>query len=66
MLGEICAVCSVRYGKIFFFEKKRSLRHGKIFFSERKKGHCKSVRWQKSVNALPLARGGAGDNRAMA
>ena len=37
MLGEICAVCSVRHGKIFYFGKKRSLRLGKIFFFGEKK-----------------------------
>ena len=79
MLGEICAVCSVRHGKIFFIEKKGHCAIGKIFFSEKKKSlchgdifffekkvHCKSVRWQKSVNALPLGqRCLGGDNRAM-
>ena len=66
MLGEICAVCSVRHGKIFFFEKKGHCIMVRSF-PLRKKVHCKSVRWQKSVNALPLGqRCLGGDNRAMA
>ena len=66
MLGEICAVCSVRHGKIFFFEKKGHCAMVRSFSSRKKKVTVRVRDGKSRLMHFHLARGGAGDNRAMA